>query len=160
MTDSGLAGDLRNRGSEAEDSGSGIGDRTHTHPSAPRWSDNERARIVSESYEPGASIAAVARRHGVSDTALSKWRRRARKGALPVAWDPSVSPPFVPLVVEGASHDQTVVTDAHGGVVGVPVESPVDRIVAVASGLGARAAGSPRADRQGRSRCNEGRCRR
>ena len=71
MTDSGLVGDIRNRGSEAEDSGSGIGDRAHTHPSKPRWSDNERARIVSESYEPGASIAAVARRHVVSDATLS-----------------------------------------------------------------------------------------
>ena len=136
MTDSGLIGDLRNRWSEAEDSGSGIGDRAHTHPSAPRWSDNERARIVSESYEPGASIAAVARRHGVSDTALSKWRRRARKGALPVAWGPSVSPPFVPLVVDGASPDQAVAIEALGVVVRLPVDSPVDRIVALALGLG------------------------
>ena len=44
--------------------------------------------------------------------------------------------PFVPLVVEGASPDQAVAIDALGVVVRLPVDSPVDRIVALALGLG------------------------
>lgn len=31
-----------------------------------RWDPREKARITSESFEPGANISAVARRHGVS----------------------------------------------------------------------------------------------
>ena len=75
----------RDLGGEAEVSGPGndVGERTH--PSQRRWSDEERARIVSETYKPGASIKSVADRHGVSDTTLSKWRRRARTGSLPGA---------------------------------------------------------------------------
>ena len=37
-----------------------------------RWSDEERAQILAESFAPGANISAVARRHGVSFHALSR----------------------------------------------------------------------------------------
>ncbi|MGA9848183.1 MAG: transposase [Roseiarcus sp.] len=43
-----------------------------------RWSDEERARIVTESFAPGANISAVARRHGVSGGLPHCWRRQAR----------------------------------------------------------------------------------
>ena len=109
-------------------------------PSLParrrQWSDEEKARIVSESFEPGSSVGAVARRHGVSDTTLTKWRRRAREGALPGARIDGSAPPFVPVVVDSVTSEQTVAIEALGVVVRLPVESAVDRIVAVASGLG------------------------
>ena len=38
----------------------------------------ERAAIVAESYEPGAKVVDVARRHGVYPTRLSSWRSAAR----------------------------------------------------------------------------------
>ncbi len=101
-----------------------------------RWPDDEKARIVSESFEPGSSVAAVARRHGVSDTTLTKWRRRAREGTLPGAQIGGSAPPFVPVVVDSVTSEQTVAIEALGVVVRLPVESAVDRIVAVASGLG------------------------
>ena len=44
------------------------------------WSSVERARIVAESHEPGATAVAVAARHGIST--WSRWRRRAREGFL------------------------------------------------------------------------------
>ena len=47
-------------------------------------------------------------------------------------------PPFVPLVVDGASSGQLVTIEVPGIVVRLPVESSVNRIVAVASGLGRR----------------------
>lgn len=43
-----------------------------------RWDPREKARITAESFEPGANIAAVARRHGVSRGLLHNWRRTVR----------------------------------------------------------------------------------
>ena len=83
MMDLGSSAGGRDGGGTAEVSGHGHDDGEHTHPSQRRWSDEERARIVSETCEPGASIKSVAQRHGVSDTTLSKWRRRARTGCRP-----------------------------------------------------------------------------
>lgn len=47
-----------------------------------RWSASEKARIVNETYQPGASVSAVARRHGVAPNQLFQWRRLAAQGAL------------------------------------------------------------------------------
>lgn len=136
MMDLGSASGHGNLSGDAEVSGPGNDDGERTHPSQRRWSDEERACIVSETYEPGVSIKSVADRHGVSDTTLSKWRRRARTGSLPGAGAGEAVPPFAPLVVDGVSSGQSVTIEAQGVVVRLPVESPVDRIVAVARGLG------------------------
>lgn len=47
-----------------------------------RWAAEEKARIVAETCEPGATVSAVARRHGVSRGLVFTWRRLARGGAL------------------------------------------------------------------------------
>ena len=49
-------------------------------PKRPRrsWSDDEKQRIVAEALCPGASVADVARRHGVNANLLFNWRRTAR----------------------------------------------------------------------------------
>ncbi len=39
----------------------------------------ERAAIVAETYAPGATVAGVARKHGMSATRLSTWRTTARR---------------------------------------------------------------------------------
>jgi transposase len=59
-----------------------------------RWAPQEKARITAESFEPGANVTAVARRHGVSIGLLHYWRRTARDRG---AFDP-VS--IIPLAVE------------------------------------------------------------
>jgi transposase len=59
-----------------------------------RWAPQEKARITAESFEPGANVSAVARRHGVSVGLLHYWRRTARDRG---AFDP-VS--IIPLAVE------------------------------------------------------------
>ncbi|MGZ3296088.1 MAG: IS66-like element accessory protein TnpA [Xanthobacteraceae bacterium] len=46
------------------------------------WSLDERQRIVDEALAPGASVAAVARRHGLNANLVFKWIRRAREGWL------------------------------------------------------------------------------
>lgn len=43
-----------------------------------RWDPREKARITAESFEPGASVSAVARRNGVSLGLLHYWRRQVR----------------------------------------------------------------------------------
>ncbi|MFL9828643.1 IS66-like element accessory protein TnpA [Rhodoplanes sp. SY1] len=46
------------------------------------WSSAEKAAIVAESFEPGANVSEVARRHGLNGGLLFGWRRQAMAGAL------------------------------------------------------------------------------
>jgi len=56
------------------------------------WAPEEKTRIVAESFEPGATVSAVARRHALSPQQLFTWRREARKAR-------EMIPAFVPAVV-------------------------------------------------------------
>ena len=47
-----------------------------------RWPDDLKVRIVAESFQPGARVVDVARRHGMVAHQLSDWRRFARQGLL------------------------------------------------------------------------------
>ncbi len=100
------------------------------------WPDDVKAQIVAESERPDASISAVARRHGISERTLRTWRRQAASGAGGDRRGAGSAPPYIPVVVDGAASEQTVAIEALGVVVRLPAESAVDRIVAVASGLG------------------------
>ena len=91
-----------------------------------RWSDDDKARIVVESFVPGANVSEVARRNGLSPQQLFAWRREARelfqdkdyadaaasvtapqpsrKAVLTQSPEPSTkAPSFVPLVIASAS---------------------------------------------------------
>ena len=46
------------------------------------WTAEEKAGILSESFRPGAKVAEVARRHGVSRSLLWNWRHEARKRGM------------------------------------------------------------------------------
>jgi transposase len=75
------------------------------------WSLEERQRIVDEAVAPGASVAAVARRHGLNANLVFKWIRRAREGwldrrrarakgaAAAVVGQADAEPAFVPVTV-------------------------------------------------------------
>jgi transposase len=54
-----------------------------------RWSSADKARIVRESLKPGAVVAEVAQRHGLSRCQVYEWRRKARAspGRSPVPGD-------------------------------------------------------------------------
>jgi transposase len=46
-----------------------------------RWTAQEKARIVAESFEEGANISEVARRHGVVRGLLTVWRHKLASAA-------------------------------------------------------------------------------
>jgi transposase len=86
-----------------------------------RWPDDERERITAESFEPGTTISAVARRNGVSLGLLHYWRRHVRNTGrveelrfVPVAVAESV-------VGAGAGAIEILVNDAR-----IRIEGAVD----------------------------------
>ena len=46
-----------------------------------RWSEEDKRRLVAETFGPGATVHGVARRHGVSPSQLFAWRKLDRIGA-------------------------------------------------------------------------------
>lgn len=69
-----------------------------------RWSDEERARILTESFAPGANISAIARRHGVSGGLLHCWRKQAR--ALASEEAAADTPTFIPIAIADERRSQ------------------------------------------------------
>jgi transposase len=61
-----------------------------------RWSDEAKGGVVAESYEPGAVVSEVARRHDITPQHLFAWRKAARAGRLVLPAEDS--PMFVPVV--------------------------------------------------------------
>src|SRR3954469_20616665 len=62
-----------------------------------RFSAEEKRRLVAKTLRPGASVAAVAREHGVHPNQLFRWRRLSREGVLAGS-----AAPFVPVVLAEA----------------------------------------------------------
>ncbi len=46
------------------------------------WPDEEKRRIVAETFAPGASVSIVARRHDLNANMLFTWRRQIGTAAL------------------------------------------------------------------------------
>ncbi|KRB49294.1 transposase [Rhizobium sp. Root708] len=70
--------------------------RRETHR---QWSDEVKARIVSESLRPGVTVNEVAERHGLKANHLSSWRTLARQGKL-VLPEPEDAVEFAAMVVK------------------------------------------------------------
>ena len=47
-----------------------------------RYTAEEKVRLVEETMQPGMTVSAVARLHGVSPSLLFGWRRRMTEGGL------------------------------------------------------------------------------
>jgi len=62
-----------------------------------RWSEADKGRIVAESYEAGAVVSDVARRHEIAPQHLFAWRKAARTGRLTLPAEAAGL--FVPVVV-------------------------------------------------------------
>ena len=59
------------------------------------WSDADNLRIVEKSLVGHRQVRATARRHGISRSLLTEWRRQYRNGEL----GGTHSPGFIPLMV-------------------------------------------------------------
>ena len=67
-------------------------------------SKQERRAVVEETLRPGASVAVIARRHGVNANQVFHWRKLYREGRLDVA---SSAAQLVPVrVAEVVSEDR------------------------------------------------------
>ena len=97
----------------------------HASSSAPAsrrsrrsWSDDEKQKIIAEALLPGASVAEIARRHGVNANLVFNWRRSARTacsaGAEVAA--PASDPEFIPIGVFARAPDGGPALIAGGGV--------------------------------------------
>jgi transposase len=62
-----------------------------------RWREEEKGRIVAESYVPAAVVSEVARRHEISPQHLFAWRKAARDGRLTLPADEGAT--FVPVMM-------------------------------------------------------------
>jgi transposase len=69
-------------------------------PGRQRWPDEEKARIVLESFKPGTVVTQLAQRHGCRPQQIHDWRRLARTGklVLPASAGGEAMPAFVPLL--------------------------------------------------------------
>ncbi|WP_090571521.1 IS66-like element accessory protein TnpA [Belnapia rosea] len=60
------------------------------------WDEATKARVVAESYAPGAVVSAVARRWQIAPQQLFTWRREARAASSEAGGQVALS--FVPIV--------------------------------------------------------------
>jgi len=89
----------------------------------------ERRRIVEESLEPGASVAVIARAHGVNANQVFHWRKLYREGRLDVK--PAATELMPVRITEGAEAPgpgrlHTGAIQIEIGRARVRVEGPVD----------------------------------
>jgi transposase len=88
------------------------------------WTADQKARIVAESCAEGATVSAVARRHGLTAQQLFAWRRKAEQGGGQIARPDGLE--FASIVVAAPSPSERHATPAIEVVVGaLTVRVPV-----------------------------------
>jgi transposase len=96
-----------------------------------RWSTDAKAAIVAESFAPGASVSAVARRHDISPSLLFLWRRLTTRAKVTERGDRDAPPGFVPVAITGCgelpSCDEQAAIEIEVGAVRIRVRGTVDR---------------------------------
>jgi transposase len=97
------------------------------------WPDDEKARIVMESFAPGARVGDVARRNRMTPQQLSTWRGLARKGklALPAAPETEQGFAVVELDEGSAAASDRIEIDAGGLTVRLAPATPATRIAEI-----------------------------
>jgi transposase len=78
-------------------------------------SKQERRKVVEETLRPGASVAVIARRHGVNANQVFLWRKLYREGRL------DATPELVPVRVAEVSSGEQQPARLYAGVIMVEV---------------------------------------
>jgi transposase len=81
-------------------------------------SKQERRQVVEETLQPGASVAVIARRHGVNANQVFHWRKLYREGKLDVK---AAAVQLVPVRVAEVVSSEPVPAKLYGGVMVVEV---------------------------------------
>ena len=74
-----------------------------------RWSDDERFKILTEAFAPGACVSEVTRRHDVSTALIYGWRRKLRRELSAPAPSTSLATSQSPML--GTGFAEAVLTD-------------------------------------------------
>jgi transposase len=88
------------------------------------WSDEDKGRIVAESFAAGANVSAVARRYGLRPQQVYAWRRLARDGALALPSEGVLG--FVPVIAAESEPAPPAATPS--GVVEIEITGTVIRV--------------------------------
>src|SRR5215469_5305922 len=70
-----------------------------TTPKRRRYSIAEKRRIVEESFQPGSSVARVARAHGINANQVFSWRRLYQRGRLGGNVRPAPTAELLPVTI-------------------------------------------------------------
>ena len=100
------------------------------------WPDAVKARIVMESFAPGATVAGVAQDYRLNPQQLSDWRGQARKGKLVLPAEDGAA--FAALELEdlpAKRYAGPVEIEAGGVTVRLPGDSGAVRIAEIAAAL-------------------------
>jgi transposase len=89
------------------------------------WSDEDKGRIVAESFAAGANVSAVARRYGLRPQQVYTWRRLARDGALALPSEGALG--FVPVIAAESEPASSAATPS--GIVEIEITGTVIRVV-------------------------------
>ena len=75
------------------------------------WSEAFKARLIAETFAPGANVSAIARREGILPSQLFGWRRLALRKGTVTALDAGGGPHFVEVETTAAAAVDIVVGD-------------------------------------------------
>jgi transposase len=103
------------------------------------WSETDKLRIVEASFAGRRLVSATARRHGISRSLLTTWRRQFREGTLGADRQTSFAPLLMapevasrPEQASGADRIEIVLGNGRRLIVGAGIDaSALARVVAV-----------------------------
>jgi transposase len=104
-----------------------------------RWTVEEKRRIVEESLQGHRQASATARRHGITNALLFKWRRLYRDGGLDQMDEPGLLPAVIreerqPTAAMAGGKMEVVLGDDRRVIVGPDVDAcALARVVEVLS---------------------------
>ena len=109
-----------------------------------RYSDDEKAALVAETFRPGVCTADLARRHGLHPQQLYTWRRQARRGELALRdedlpmFAPVIAEPVIAEAAPPSGDDHLLVLEFGEVRLRVGSAVPPERVAALVAALRAR----------------------